>query len=56
MGNFPDILRKPALVPVTDRDEMFSSVYLTVSCHPVEGECGGGELSDWWGFWGQQLG
>lgn len=35
MGNFPDILRKPAIIPVTDINEMLSSVYLTASHPPV---------------------
>lgn len=38
MGNFPNILRKPAIIPVMDINEMFSSVYLTISHHPVAGE------------------
>lgn len=39
MGNFPNILRKPAIIPVMDINEMFSSVYLTISRHHVAGEC-----------------
>lgn len=38
MGNFPNILRKPAIIPVMDINEMFSSVYLTISHHHVAGE------------------
>lgn len=34
MGNFSNILRKPAMIPVTDVNEIFpsvKSVYLTIS-------------------------
>lgn len=40
MGNFPDILRKPAIIPVRDIDEMFPSVYLTFHGAPWWESCG----------------
>lgn len=45
MGNFPDILRKPALIPVRDINEMFPSVYLTFHGTPWWESCGE-DLSD----------
>lgn len=57
MGNFPNILRKPAIIPVIDVNEIFPSVYLTLPCHQVVRRCCtwksviGGDLtgsSPWW--------
>ena len=49
MGNFPNILRKPAITPVKDTNEMFPSVYLTISHHHMVGECRSVKLNYWWG-------
>lgn len=39
MGNFPNILRKPAMIPVIDVNEIFPSVYLTLPCRQVVRRC-----------------
>lgn len=39
MGNFPNILRKPATIPVIDVNEIFPSVYLTLPCHQLVRRC-----------------
>lgn len=63
MGNFPNILRKPATIPVIDVNEIFPSVYLTLPCHQLVRRCCtrksviGGDLtgsSPWW--WGSPKG
>lgn len=61
MGNFPNILRKPAMIPVIDVNEIFPSVYLTLPCRQVVRRCCAWksvidenftDSSPWW--WGSQ--
>lgn len=48
MGNLPNILRKAAITPVKDTNEMFPSVYLTISHHHMVGERCSVKLNYWW--------